>query len=337
MHKTLDLKLARIASDSGCRDFILADAKDADMGFGIAAPGPRLDGRPGKHPFRPLEEFRESIRQIVKQGLVDIMLMSASTSEVLTIDERLFDNSTVTPAVRANDTTDIWCGNSGSYSNEPSLPFRSATLDHIQCGHLNCMPGERVIGADLGLYSITFNNSTLLDRDTLEAYKTFRCEAESRDFRHFLEVFAPNQMTARPVKDVGSYVNDCIVRTLAGITRRGRPLFLKIPYFGPAAMESLAAYDSTLVIGILGGSAGTTMDAFSLLVDAKKYGARAALFGRKINYAEDQLAFVRYLRLLADDQLAPGDAVRAYHSELQTMNLTPSRSLENDLLRTAQS
>ena len=35
------------------------------------------------------------------------MLMSRSTSEVLTIDERLFDNSAHTPAVRANDTTDI--------------------------------------------------------------------------------------------------------------------------------------------------------------------------------------------------------------------------------------
>jgi len=40
-------------------------------------------------------------------GLVDIMLMSASTSEILTIQERIFDASPVTPAVRANDSTDI--------------------------------------------------------------------------------------------------------------------------------------------------------------------------------------------------------------------------------------
>ena len=35
------------------------------------------------------------------------MLMSVSTSEQLTVRERLFDSSPVTPAVRANDTTDI--------------------------------------------------------------------------------------------------------------------------------------------------------------------------------------------------------------------------------------
>ncbi|MCH7728288.1 MAG: hypothetical protein IH991_17685 [Planctomycetes bacterium] len=39
MEKTLDTKLRRIQEDSGVSDFILADAKDADMGFGIAAPG----------------------------------------------------------------------------------------------------------------------------------------------------------------------------------------------------------------------------------------------------------------------------------------------------------
>ena len=336
MQKSLDQKLARIATDSSCRDFILADAKDADMGFGIAAPGPRHNLRSGEQPFRSLPEFRESIRQIVKQGLVDIMLMSASTSEILTLDERLFENSTITPAVRANDTTDIWCGNSSSYASEPSLPFRSATLDHIQCGHRDCLPSERGCGVNLGLYSITFNNSVSLDREALEAYKAFRDEAESREFRHFLEIFAPNQMASRPVKDVGKFVNDCIVRTLAGITRRGRPIFLKMPYFGPEAMESLAAYDPSLVIGVLGGSAGTTMDAFTLLADAKKHGARAALFGRKINFAEDQLSFIRYLRLIADDQIGAAEAVRAYHAGLLSGGIKPTRPLEDDLLQSKQ-
>ena len=40
--KSLDTKLARIVSDPGCRDFILADAKDADMAFGLAAPGSQI-------------------------------------------------------------------------------------------------------------------------------------------------------------------------------------------------------------------------------------------------------------------------------------------------------
>ena len=41
MQKSLDEKLARIAADPSCNDFILADAKDADMAFGVRAPGPR--------------------------------------------------------------------------------------------------------------------------------------------------------------------------------------------------------------------------------------------------------------------------------------------------------
>ena len=41
MQKSLDRKLAAIHADpSGSREFILADAKDADMAFGIGAPGP---------------------------------------------------------------------------------------------------------------------------------------------------------------------------------------------------------------------------------------------------------------------------------------------------------
>ncbi|MFM7738796.1 MAG: hypothetical protein ACKO9H_05285, partial [Planctomycetota bacterium] len=125
MLKTLDQKLTRIAADSACRDFILADAKDPDMGFGISAPGlATRHSRPGRR-YRSLAEFRQSIREIVQQGLVDIMLMSASTSEQLTVDEKLFANSSVTPAARANDTTDIWCGQTGSYKSQPSLSLES--------------------------------------------------------------------------------------------------------------------------------------------------------------------------------------------------------------------
>ena len=55
-----------------------------------------------------------------------------------------------------------------------------------------------------------------------------------------------------------------------------------MPYHGPKAMEALARYDPHLVPGILGGSAGTTRDAFELLDDARSTGP-VALFGRKIN------------------------------------------------------
>src|ERR671935_1875799 len=179
VQKSLDVKLARIHADPrGCKDFILADAKDADMALSIGAPGRSPESHPGEVRYRSLAEFRETIEQIVGQGLVDIMLMSASTNEVLTIQKRIFDGSPVTPAARVNDTTDIHIIRGSRYPTEPSLPFRTATLDHIQCGHVDCRPGERHLGADLGLYSITFNNDAAHDRVALEEYKQFRLEAE---------------------------------------------------------------------------------------------------------------------------------------------------------------
>src|SRR5690349_10565815 len=333
MQKTLDLKLARIHTDPrGCKDFILADAKDADMALSIGAPGRSPESHSGEVRYRSLAEFRDIITQIVEAKLVDIMLMAASTSEVLTIHKRLFDNSTVTPAARANDTTDIHIIRGSKYPTSPSLPFRTATLDHIQCGHLDCKPEERHLGANLGLYSITFNNDSVLDRAALEEYKQFRHEAERKGFRHFLEVFDPNRPEAVEASKVPEFINDAIVRTLGGVTSKGRPAFLKMVYHGPKAMEELVHYDPHLVVGILGGSAGTTYDAFKLLSEAKKYGARAALFGREINNAENQLAFVHFLRLIADGEVGPEEAVRAYHGVLQALGIRPQRPLADDLV-----
>ena len=128
-----------------------------------------------------------------------------------------------------------------------------------------------------------------------------------------------------------------IVRTLAGVPPAGRPVFLKIVYHGPKAMEELVAYDPHLVAGILGGSAGTTYDAFKLLEEAKKDGARAALFGRKINNGENQLAFVRFLRAIADGQIDAEEACRAYHGELAKLGIKPHRPLSDDLQLTSTS
>ena len=101
-------------------------------------------------------------------------------------------------------------------------------------------------------------------------------------------------------------------------------------------MEELAQFDPNLVVGILGGSAGTTYDAFRLIHDAQKYGARVALFGRKINNAEHQLAFIEMLRLITDGKLSPEEAVRAYHGVLQARNIKPKLPLEKDLELTDQ-
>ncbi len=332
MKKSLDTKLARILADPACSDFILADAKDADMAAGMAAPG----RNPGEDRFRSLQEYRELMRQNVAQGLLDIMLMSVSTSEVLTLGERLFDDSPITPAIRANDTTDIWLAEGGSYPSEPARPFRTANLDHAMAGKVDCEKKERKRGVDLGLYSVTFNNHVDHDVETLEAYNQFRLEAERKGFRHFLEVFDPNCIAA-PIANMGRFINDSIARTLAGIASAGRPIFLKIAYHGPAAMEQLVSYDRSMVVGILGGSSGTTFDAFHQLWEAKKYGARVALYGRMINNSEHQLTFIQHLRWLADGDLDdPAEAVRSYHASIGKLGIAPYRTLEDDLTKTGR-
>lgn len=345
--KALDAKLAELKANPASRAFILADAKDADMAFGVRAPGPRsyLSSR-GERParfspevwtreeygYRNLPEFLDIIREVVRQGLVDIMLMSAYVNEQLTIKEGLFRNSGVTPAARANDATDVWAVRHGCYTTEAAQPFRSATIDHIQCGKIEC---DRTTadfpGANLGLYSVTFVNELIQDRETLLAFKEFREEAERKKFRYFLEVFDPNVSSGIPPDKLGEFINDNIIRSLAAVPQPGRPLFLKIVYHGPRAMEELAQYDPNLIVGVLGGSAGTTYDAFRLIHDAQKYGARVALFGRKINNAEHQLAFIEMLRLITEGKLSPEEAVRAYHAVLEARKIKPRLPLEKDL------
>jgi hypothetical protein len=253
------------------------------------------------------------------------MLMSVSTSELLTVQERLFDSSPVTPAVRANDTTDIHLMTGGLYATQPSRPFATATLQQIR-------HSARV---DVALYSMTPANDAELDVASLQAYKDFRTEAEHEGLRHFLEVFAPNVPDRAPA-DPGRFLNDFIARTVAGIPRAARPLFLKTPYYGAETMRELAAYDPHLVPGILGGGSGTTHDAFLLLEDARRNGARAALFGRKIKDSEHPLTFVSYLRRIADGELGAQEACRGYHDELAKLGISPTRALEEDLQLTEQ-
>jgi hypothetical protein len=315
--KSLDAKLANLHADpAGADDFILADAKDADMAFGLDAPG--TDPLTGAR--RSLADYRDQIREIVSQGLVDIMLMSASTSELLTVDERLFDGTTVTPAVRANDTTDIHVLAGAAYPQQPSRPFRTATIEQIR----------RAAGVDVGLYSLTPANDAAVDVVALEAYRDFRIEAERDGFRHFLELFAPNPV-AGTLADPARFLNDFVARTLAGVVSAARPLFLKMPYPGPRAMRALAAYDPHLIPGVLGGASGTTYDAFFLLENARRNGARAALFGRKIKDSEHPLTLVRHLRAVADGQIDAAEACRAYHSDLAALGITPRRPLTEDL------
>jgi hypothetical protein len=212
------------------------------------------------------------------------------------------------------------------YPRQPSRPFRTASVRQIK---------ERA-GVDLALYSITPANDAEIDVAALDAYREFRTEAEHEGVAHFLELFEPNVPTLAP-EDPGRFLNDFVARALAGVPKAARPRFLKLPYSGAEAMQALAAYDPHLIPGILGGASGTTYDAFFLLEDARRNGARAALFGRKIKDSEHPLTFVQYLRLIADGREDAADACRAYHADLGRLGVTPYRPLEQDLQLTEAS
>jgi hypothetical protein len=334
MIKSLDTKLADIhANPSGSKAFIIADAKDADMAFGIAAPGPRSDAgtKEDESDWKSLEDYRSQIRDIVRQGIVDIMLLSASNVETLAIEEKLFENSQVTPAARANDTSDIWAVRGGKYPKQASRSFRTASLDHIMYGCIDPKPNQKVVGANLGLYSITFTNNLDEEHQALSEFQDFRLEAERKSFRYFLEVFNPNVEPGISAAEVPAFVNDHIIRSLAGVTKSGRPVFLKIAYNGPKALSELVQYDPRLIVGILGGSAGTSYDGFKMIADAQRYGARVALFGRKINLSEHPLTFIEMLRRVVDHEASPEEAVKIYHDRLKKLGIKPLRDLAADL------
>lgn len=303
-------------------DFIIADAKDADLSGGILTTGRRRSADGSIVGNRTRAEFLAEIEALVRQDVVDILL--ASTSNIESLQSRgVFAGSRVMPAFRANDTTDVWgVVGGGSYRAVPSLPYGGTDLTRAR--------------ADLCLYSMTFNNDAAADVATLEAYRDFRPKARAAGKRHFLEVFNPNMPTGLDTAGTGMYVNDCIVRALASLTSDERPEFLKVAYNGPAALEELVAHDGSVVVGILGGGTGTHRDTFELVRQAERYGARVALFGRKINMAEHQPSFVKWMRAVADGDATPVEAIRGYHGDLAGLGLAADRSVDDDLLITEE-
>jgi hypothetical protein len=150
--------------------------------------------------------------------------------------------------------------------------------------------------------------------------------------RYFLEVFNPNAPQNLSAEDMPAFVNDSILRALAGVTSAGRPAFLKIPYNGAKWLDELVSYDPDLVVGILGGSAGTVRDCFELLHQGERNGARVALFGRKINLAESPLDLLALFQPVLKREIAPKEAVRAYHASLEKAGIRPKLPLPDDLM-----
>lgn len=320
--KRMDAKLARIAAgDYRPTDFIIADAKDGDMALGCGTAGPELDagGRPtGK--MRPMKVYRDDMERMVASDVIDIMLTSLSSMEYLT-GRGVLAGSQVTPAVRLNDGSDIWHWRGADYKRLPTVPFRTARLDRV-----------RPV-ADLGLYALTFFNDLDQDRRTIDAYAAFRDEASAAGVRHFLEVFNPQfEVRCEDGVDFATYNNDAIAKVLAGVSRLDAPIFLKVAYNGPRATEELASWDpGRIIVGVLGGASSTTRDTLELVGQAERHGARVALFGRKIFFAEDSVGIVRAMRLVIEEGVSSEEATKVYHDGLAKAGVRSRKPLAEDL------
>ena len=317
MEKSLDIKLEKTRQGNyKPSDFIIADAKDGDMGGGITA-----FGKLQEDPSRSISftHHLKAMREMTSSKLIDVMLMSVSGAERLVNDE-VFKNSSVTPAVRLNDTSDIWGPRGSKYKIHPAQNFRSARIDKV------------VKLVDLGLYSITFSNDLKSDLASLNEFHGFLNDISGKNLRYFLEVFNPQIDIGIDQENLPGYVNDCIVRSLAGLTKEDSPLFLKIPFNGPKAMEEICQYNpGHLIVGVLGGGIGTTRDTFELIRQSEKYGARVALFGRKILFAEAPKLIVTMMRGVVQGEMSTEEAVKMYHSQLTKMKISPKLTLEKDL------
>ena len=72
--KTLDIKLKRILTGNyQSTDFIIADAKDADMAFGVRAAGSRAGKsfeNNGPDIFKTRSEYLQDMRELIEQGVL---------------------------------------------------------------------------------------------------------------------------------------------------------------------------------------------------------------------------------------------------------------------------
>jgi DhnA family fructose-bisphosphate aldolase class Ia len=312
--RRIDEKLANITSGNyGPRDFIMTFGKDADLLRGCSATGVDAQGRP-----RPLAAYRADVKRVIESDQADIVLTSLSTAEILA-ESGAYSHTSVTPAVRLNDPTDRWRVRGGAYPAYPALPFRSSRLDAVKPV------------SNLGLYGLTFYNDPVQDHATLQAYSDFLDLASRVGIRHFLQLSDPSFRIDTGDVDYAAYRNDILIRSLAGIARRERPLFIEVDYHGPASMEELANWHpAKLVVGITGCAGGTTRDCLERLAQAEKHGARLASFSRESFACEDPVLMLATMRRIVREGMSSFEAVKAYHDDLRREGLTPNRALQDD-------
>jgi hypothetical protein len=273
---------------------------------------------------------------VVRQGLIDIMLCSASNIEQLAIRERLFDGSHITPAARANDATDIGSFEAlNTFSNHrgPSAAQRSITSN---ADASTASPAHRTSARSRPL-SVTFTNNLSRDYETLQAFKEFREEAERKNFRYFPRSFRSEQsIPASPRKWWTAYQRSHHPQP-CGRDRARATAFLKDRLSRPASDGRTRRLRFESYRRHSGRRRRHDLRRLQAHRGGQKHGARVALFGRKINQSEHPLAFIEMLRRIVEHEITAEEAVRAYHGVLQSVGIPPLRALDEDSKLTSAS
>ena len=218
-----------------------------------------------------------------------------------------------------NSETAIWNPRFGVYTSRPSMPFQTVFPEDMQ-RYCETLVGPALdCRVNLGLYSITLNNDPLVDEKMLQAYVQFtHIVGEIEGFDHLLEVFLPNvKMPGMDEEKRGMYVADSIVRTMSYLRKHQRPRFIKTAYTTADVWTELCQFDTTLVIGALGGARQNARSTFALAHNVVQNGGRAILFGRTIFGEDDPIGFVQCLRRVLDGESDPQTAHADYQKNLR--------------------
>jgi hypothetical protein len=311
MQKSLQGKIRALqANPSSSGTFVLGDAKDSDLALrGLPARVGRSLERPDANfPYPSREAFLDQIAELIESGPLDLMVVSPRVAEE-TAQRGVFRQCPVSPVIRS--AQGHWLPQAAVAEGGPSFE------------------------GPIPLFGVGFCRDEAMDQAELDAYERFRLKAGAAHVRHLLELYPSCGCDGGEPQRVDDILADRLLHSLLEVPPVARPMLVQAPYYGPRLMESLAESLPGMPVGIVGGPAGTTFDAFRLLAESKRYGARAAIFGRRISAAEHQPAFVRFLDYLAKDDVRPEEAVHAYHGVLQGLGIRPFRELKEDLMPTA--
>ena len=268
------------------------------MAFGVAAPvrcRARRPVRPGRGATARASAYLDAMRAVVAQGELDILLTSASNGERLAADGSLDDDDHARrPGQRHH-----------RHLEQPRQRLPDAALAPVP--HAPTSPPSAPF-CDLVLYSVTFNNDLDHDLATLEAYRAFR--ERGRRARRAALPRGVQPQRARPAwrpTTSAAFVNDSIVRTLAGVTARAAAA---VPedglQRGGRAGRAGRARPARWWSASSAGRPAPRGTPSSCCTGPQPHGGRVALFGRKIQRAESQLDLVGLMRPVLRGELQPG-------------------------------